>query len=165
MKSQNLPGCSKSEQWLQHHATKKPIVITGPGPSNAGSSLIVSPLALKPLPKAPRRKSQRADRRKCKSAILTDTPEKTYLEDKKLEQEARKRKVTKRVLSEDKEVKNGNEKKNAKGKEAKRMLAIPKKSGFSAKNASYELTKLAHLGCHITFARTVIQSIQTDSLD
>lgn len=121
MKSQNLPGCSKSEQWLQHHATKKPIVITGPGPSNAGSSLIVSPLALKPLPKAPRRKSQRADRRKCKSAILADTPEKTYLEDKKLEQEARKRKVTKRVLSEDKEVKNGNEKKNAKGKEAKRM--------------------------------------------
>lgn len=121
MTLQSLPGCSTSDRLLQHQATKNPILNTSPGPSSTGSSLIVSPLVLKPLPKAPPRKSQSANRRKCKSAILTDTPEKNYLEEKKLEQESRKKKVTKRVLSEDKEKKKTNSKKNLKGKEAKKM--------------------------------------------
>lgn len=76
-----------------------------PGPSGVRTFLTVSPQILKPLPKAPPRKLQRADKRKCKSAILTDTPEKTYLEEKKKEQDAKKKKVSKRVLSEKNEKK------------------------------------------------------------
>ena len=52
--------------------------------------------------------------KKGKSAILTDTPEKTYLEEKKKEQDAKKKKVSKRVLSEKKgkkKVTKGNKKK------------------------------------------------------
>ncbi|KAL3288728.1 hypothetical protein HHI36_003163, partial [Cryptolaemus montrouzieri] len=62
----------------------------------------VSPQVLKPLLKAPSCKSQRSARMKCKSAILTDTPEKTYLEEKKEEQDAKNKKVLKRVLSDNK---------------------------------------------------------------
>ncbi|KAL3289778.1 hypothetical protein HHI36_023173, partial [Cryptolaemus montrouzieri] len=50
----------------------------------------ISPQVLKPLPKAPSRKSQRSARMKCKSAILTDTTHKIYLEEKKKMRRRRK---------------------------------------------------------------------------
>ncbi|XP_044733272.1 tigger transposable element-derived protein 6-like [Chrysoperla carnea] len=56
-----------------------PIELATPSPSFQ----IVSPYVLKPLPKAPPRKSQRVHKRKYQSAILTDTPEKINLENTK----------------------------------------------------------------------------------
>ncbi|XP_018332974.1 uncharacterized protein LOC108742303 isoform X3 [Agrilus planipennis] len=99
----------------QQDATKDSTTNTYLGSSGLKTSLIISPQVLKPLPKALPRKSQRVDRRKCKSAILTDTPEKTFLEEKKKEQESKKKKVSKRVFSENKE-----NKKASKGKKIKK---------------------------------------------
>jgi hypothetical protein len=100
---------------LQNQSPRDPLAI--PGPSGVRTSLLISPQILKPLPKAPPRKTQRTDKRKCKSAILTDTPEKTYLEEKKKEQIAKKKKISKRVLSEKKEQKKG-----SKGKSKKAVI-------------------------------------------
>ncbi|GBP63913.1 hypothetical protein EVAR_39576_1 [Eumeta japonica] len=74
--------CSLPEALPQNQTPMEQLAILGPSCSSR-TSLIVSSQALKPLPKAPPRKSQRADNRKGKSAILTDTPEKTYLKEKK----------------------------------------------------------------------------------
>ncbi|GBP09108.1 Jerky protein homolog-like [Eumeta japonica] len=103
--------CSLPEALPQNQTPMEQLAILGP---SCSSRLIVSLQALKPLPKAPPCESQRADNRKGKSAILTDTPEKTYLEEKKKEQDAKKKKVSKRVLSEKKgkkKVTKGNKKK------------------------------------------------------
>lgn len=108
----NLILSQMPEALTQSHFSKEPIAI--PGPSGVRTALIVSPQVIKPIPKAPPRKSQRTDKRTCKSAILTDTPEKNYLEEKKKEQDAKKKKVAKRVLGEKKEkrvVSKGNKKK------------------------------------------------------
>lgn len=110
---ENLIVRSLPEALPQNQTPMEKLAIPGPI-SSSRSSLIVSPQVLKPLPKAPPRKSQRADKRKGKSAILTDTPEKTYLEEKKKEQDAKKKEVSKCVLSEKKgkkKVIKGNKKK------------------------------------------------------
>ncbi|XP_067130447.1 uncharacterized protein [Centruroides vittatus] len=51
--------------------------------STSGLS-VISPEVIRPLPKAGERKGNRQNRRKCKSAILTDTPEKDKLEAQKI---------------------------------------------------------------------------------
>lgn len=174
-----VPGISQ-DTTDQNNAT-----ITNPGPSGSTGNLIVTPLVLRPLPKAPPRKTprQQVNRRKCKSAILTDTPEKTYLENKKKEQEEKKKKVSNRVLAEKDEQIAKKERKNTK-KEitihvemmvmTKRMryfawsvytrilLASLGKSGFSARNANYGLMKLVHLDYQDMYAKIVIQNTQTD---
>ncbi|KAL0809235.1 hypothetical protein ABMA28_011454 [Loxostege sticticalis] len=105
MTPQDLITCPIPEASFQNQAPKVPTVI--PGPSGIRTSLTVSPQVLKPIPKAPPRKLQRANKRKCKSSILTDTPEKTFLEEKRKEQEAKKKKVSKRLLSEKKKLSKG----------------------------------------------------------
>lgn len=174
-----VPGISQ-DTTDQNNAT-----ITNPGPSGSTGNLIVTPSVVRPLPKAPPRKTpqQQVNRRKCESAILTDTPEKTYLENKKKEQEEKKKKVSKRVLAEKDEQIAKKKRKNTK-KEitinvemmvmTKRMryfawsvytrilLASLGKSGFSARNANYGLMKLVHLDYQDMYAKIVIQNTQTD---
>ena len=72
---------------LQSTPAKLPYDCTQAGPSK-------SPEILAPLLKAPPRKKTRANNRKRKCAILTDSPEKNELERQQIEKEKRKRKPT-----------------------------------------------------------------------
>lgn len=63
-----------------------------------------SPHIVRPLPKAPPRKKNMNKKKCSKSAILTDTPEKNYIEQKKKEQEERKNKVKKTIVLCEKET-------------------------------------------------------------
>ena len=76
-----------------------------PGTSTADSSTFFSPEAVRPLPKAaPRSKSNRGRKRKC--AILTDTPEKTALEEEaKLKNNKKKSTANVKVNKEKQRVK------------------------------------------------------------
>lgn len=82
---QTSASCPVAEILVQNHAKK--------------ACLIISPQVLKPLPKACPRKLQRVNTRKSKSTILTDTPEKKALEERKNERERKKSKGLKRALS------------------------------------------------------------------
>lgn len=73
--------------------------------SHPGSSgLLSSPFSVRPLPKAPARKSlKKNNRRKGRSMVLTDTPEKMEIEEMKNMQQLKN--VKKKVLADKKKIK------------------------------------------------------------
>lgn len=93
------PVASTSKAHSLQPAKNEPVILTSRSPL-ASSSNIFSPEALRPLPKAPPRKRSQPNKRKVKSAVLTNTPIKDEIA--AIEASRKVKNVKKRVFSEEK---------------------------------------------------------------